>query len=439
MIDLAERKQTDFVTPKNHNKKVVLSGFIEKIRLIGKNLVFLVLKDIKGSVQITFKKENFNEKDLKEISSIPIQSVISLEGIVKKSKLCKKGVEVIAKKYEILSKSAPNLPIDFNSETGLDKRLDNRWIDLRTEKNTLIFQILSDFINFSREYLLKNEFIEIFTPKIIGAASEGGAEVFELPYFDKKAYLAQSPQFFKQMALSAGFEKVFEVAPVFRADPSSTSRHVTEFTSFDLEMAYITSFEDVMKVEENMIAYSIKKIKEKWGGKVKEVFDIDLIIPRIPFPRLKMEEVYKILQKNGSKIKKGEDISTTDERIIGEYVKKKFNHDFVFITDYPWKVRSFYHMRDSKNNSLSFDLLYKGVEITTGAQREHRYEKLVSQAKEKGLNLKLLDFYFNFFKYGCPPHGGFGLGPARFVKQMLDLSNIREAIFLPRDMKRLMP
>ncbi len=434
MILLKKRKQTSFVTPERDNEKIVLAGFIERIRIVGKNLVFIILKDIQGSVQITFKKENFDDKTLKKISSIPIQSVIAVNGIIKKSKLCKQGVEVIAKEYEVLSESALNLPIDFNAETKLDKRLDNRWIDLRIDKNTLIFKILSLFVNECRNYLLKKGFIEIFTPKILGAASEGGAEVFELPYFNKKAYLAQSPQFYKQMALSAGFEKVFEVAPAFRADPSSTSRHVTEFTSFDLEMAYIDSHEQVMQVEEEMIKHAFKKIKEKYEKEIKEIFKINFFVPKTPFTRITYEEAMRIINKK-SNVKS---LGSNEEKIVGDYIKEKYNSDFVFITDFPFEERPFYHMSE-KGLTKSFDLIYKGVEITTGAQREHRYDVLVKQLKEKGLNQKLLQFYLDFFKYGCPPHGGFGLGPARVIKQMLNLNNIREAILLPRDIKRLTP
>jgi aspartyl-tRNA synthetase len=292
-----------------------------------------------------------------------------------------------------------------------------------------------------REYWLAHGFIQVYSPKLMGLPSESGAELFSLDYFGKKAYLAQSPQLYKQMAMSAGFEKIFEIGPVFRANPSHTTRHDTEFTSIDMEISYIESHEDVMKVEEEWITHFLKRIREKHGEEIKNAFGAEIEVPKIPFPRLTMAQAKKTLARIG--IRQGEDLDSEGEKAICAIVKEKFGHDFVFITEYPAGARPFYHMRakgaSGEEVTKSFDLLWKGLEITTGAQREHRYEILKKQAQEKGLHLEPLEDYLNFFKWGCPPHGGCGISPTRLLMILLGLKNVREATFLPRDTERLRP
>ena len=281
------------------------------------------------------------------------------------------------------------------------------------------------------------------SPKLMGSPSESGAELFEVPYFDRKAYLAQSPQFYKQMAIAAGWDGVFEIGPVFRADPSFTSRHMTEFTSVDMEMAYIESHEDVMSLQERWLAATIAQVKEKHGSDIQRIFGLEIEVPALPFPRVTMAKAQEILRENHYQVpaeKKG-DIDPGGERVIGKWVKENLNHDFVFLTDWPIEVRPFYHMRyaDQPGLTRSFDLLAKGLEITTGAQREHRYAVLAKQAEEKGLRPEPIQFYLDFFKYGCPPHGGFGFGLSRFLMILLDLANIRETVYLFRGPTRLHP
>jgi len=291
------------------------------------------------------------------------------------------------------------------------------------------------------EYWVKNGYIKIHSPKLISTASESGAEVFEVKYFNRKAYLAQSPQFYKQVAMAAGFEKVFEVGPIFRAEPSFTSRHATEFVGYDAEISYIQSHYDVMAEEEKAIHFAIKKVKEKFGDEIEQVFGKKVVIPPLPFPRISMMDAKKTLANLGVPGKKDGDFSPEEERKIGEYAQKKFNHEFLFVTEYPVSVRPFYHMRDEKDTTLtkSFDLLWNGLEIATGAQREHRYDILISQAKDKGMRIEPLQFYLNFFRYGCPPHGGFGMGPNRMIMKLLGVDNIRDATFVYRGIKRLKP
>jgi aspartyl-tRNA synthetase len=291
-----------------------------------------------------------------------------------------------------------------------------------------------------REYWQKNDFIQIYSPKFMNVPSESGAELFSVPYFGKTAYLAQSPQFYKQMAMAAGFEKIFEIGPVFIANPSHTTRHDTEFTMIDMEVSFIDSHEDIMKLEEDWIIHILKKIKTRHGAEIKNIFGVDVTVPKKPFPRLSFKKAKDILAKE-YKHKITDDLDSEGEKLLSLYIKKKYRHDFVFVTDYFWSARPFYHMKQDKDKKLtkSYDLLWRGLEITTGSQREHRYDILKKQAKEKKIHLKPMEDYLNFFKYGCPPHGGFGLSPTRMLMLLLGSKNVREVTFLPRDTERLRP
>lgn len=292
-----------------------------------------------------------------------------------------------------------------------------------------------------RRFWEQNRFIEIHSPKLLATASESGAELFKLPYFDTTACLAQSPQFYKQMAMAAGFDRVFEVGPVFRANPSFTSRHDTEFTSVDMEVAWIESHEDVMALEERWIVEILTHVSVLHGDRVREIFGMDIVIPQLPFPRITLADARDILASRGHVIGHKDDLDPQGERMLAAYVKEKFGHEFVFVTEYPTSVRPFYHMRSEHGPSVtkSFDLLWKGLEITTGAQREHRHDVLREQAKEKGMHLEPLEDYLNFFRFGCPPHGGMGVGLTRLLMVMLDRSNVREVTYLYRGPNRLRP
>ena len=288
--------------------------------------------------------------------------------------------------------------------------------------------------------MVKRNFIEIHTPKLIGAASESGSDVFEVKYFDGKAYLAQSPQFYKQMAMAAGFERIFECGPVFRAEKSHTKKHSTEFTGFDLEFSFINSFEDVMKMEEELLTYMLQEVKAKYGEEIKRVFGVDVVVPTMPFPKMKLADVYKEIEtRYGYTVDESEknDLTTEAEKLCENLAKDIFGSEFLFVTDFPKDKRAFYHMRKD-GVPQGYDLIWKGIEITTGAQREHRYEILKQQAEEKGLG-KDVQFYLEFFKYGCPPHGGFGLGVDRITMLLLNVASLKEAEFLFRGPDRLTP
>jgi nondiscriminating aspartyl-tRNA synthetase len=427
-------------TPKKVGKQVNLLGWVNRRRDYGK-LVFIDLRDRSGVVQIVAGEEAGDVRD---------EYVVKVEGVVRKRSRetvnpnLKTGrVEVKAKRIEVLS-VADDLPIPVvekgKTRTSLTKRLSWRWVDLRKPRNLLIFKIWTEMEAAMREFWLKHGFIQIYTPKLMSAPSESGSELFEVKYFGRKAYLAQSPQFYKQMAMAAGLERVFEIGPVFRANPSFTSRHDTEFTMIDAEISFIKSHEDVMESLEKLVTFVIKSVKNRFGDEIESTFGRELVVPKLPFPRVTMKEAKAFLNKVGKKSAKV-DLSPGEERALGKIVNKKYNHEFVFVTEYPWEERPFYHMRKEENQDLtkSFDLLWGGLEIVTGAQREHRHEILRRQALEKGLTLGPIKHYLDFFRFGCPPHGGFGLGPTRMLMQMLDIKNVREVTYLYRGVKRLTP
>ncbi len=425
-------------------KEIDFSGFVDTIR-DKKWVQFVILRDATGTVQMTIEKSEEKNKEMVElVSNLPVESTVKVKCKVMENPAVKlNGMELIPESIEVTSKRLGELPFNFNDlvNVNLDTRLDNRFIDLRNEKNMKIFQIQSSFVEYMREFLYQNDFTEIHTPKFIGAASESGSEVFEVKYFDRKAYLAQSPQFYKQMAMAAGMNRIFEVAPCFRAENSNTSRHATEFTSFDVEFSYINSYQDVMDMESEMITYALNKLKDKWGDTIKELFGQDVIVPTMPFPQMKLKDIYDELEERyGYKVDESEktDLTTEAEKLVYRLAKDKFNHEFMFVTHFPAEKRAFYHMRDENGVLQGFDLIWRGVEITSGAQREHRYDNLCKVAQEKGLG-EDVKFYLDFFKYGCPPHGGFAIGVDRLTMLLLDVPSVKESMFLFRGPNRLNP
>jgi aspartyl-tRNA synthetase len=394
---------------------------------------------------MTIEKNDENKALNDIVSSLTKESTVLVKGkLLDQPKVKLRGMELIPSTIEITSLSEEELPIDildFNNKSKQDLRLDNRHLDLRLDKNYLIFkgQTLAEMA--MREYWINHDFIEIHSPKILGTASETGAEVFELEYFGRKVYLAQSPQFYKQMAMGAGFNNVFEIGPVFRAENSHTAYHATEFTSVDCEMSWIKSHEEVMQVEEEKLIHVMKTLKDKIGEDYKKIFKKDIEVPSKSFPRIPFLEAKQIVQDKYNYFgEKAHDFDRREEELICLYAKKELNSDFVFVTDYPFEARPFYHMLDEETKlTKSFDLLYRGIEITTGAQREHRIDVLKKQALEKDMSLESLDFYLNFFKYGMPPHGGYGFGLTRFLMRFFDVKSIRDVTFLYRGPNRVNP
>ena len=413
-----------------------VQGFVENFRN-KKTMAFIVVKDITGKLQVTVEKEKHPEM-CELLDMLTPHSVVTFEGEVVLSEYVKMGGKEMYPDFMKIESLAEALPIKDDSD--IDCKMDYRWIDLRRDVNRLMLKLQTTLTGAMREFLLDRSFVEIHTPKLIAAASESGSDVFEVKYFDTKAYLAQSPQFYKQMAMAAGLERIFETGPVFRAEKSYTNKHATEFTGFDLEFSYIDSHEDVMKIEEELLTYAISKVKEKHGEELLALYGEELTVPTLPFPRMKLCDVYAELEKRYGYTVPNElkgDLTTEAERMTKKLAQDMFNHEFLFITDYDAKERAFYHMRDENGVPLGYDLIWRGVEITTGAQREHRYDVLKSQAEEKGL-AEDVKFYLEFFKYGCPPHGGFGLGIDRLTMLFLGLS-IKEVEFLFRGPNRLTP
>ncbi len=427
---------------KHFDEEIEISGFVDSVRNL-QWVQFIVVRDGTEKVQVTIEKSEEKNKDLVTlVNDLKEESTVKIKGIIKENEKVKlNGMEIIPTDIIVTSKSDLELPFNYKNLEGvnLDTRLDYRFIDLRNEKNNFIFKVQSTLIKYMREYLYNNNFIEIHTPKLIGTASESGSEVFEVKYFNNKAYLAQSPQFYKQMAMASGLDRIFEVAPCFRAENSNTNRHATEFTSFDVEFSYIDSYDDVMNLEANMLTYGLSKLKEELGEKIKEVYGIDIVVPSLPFPKMTLKEIYKELEERyGYVTDEVNDLTTEAEKLVFKLAKDKFNHEFMFVTDFPAEKRAFYHMRDENGILQGYDLIWRGVEITTGAQREHRYEEIVKNATEKGLKDDV-KFYLEFFKYGCPPHGGFAVGVDRLTMLLLDIQSVKETEFLFRGPNRLNP
>ena len=425
---------------------VSVSGWVETVR-DQKKVQFVVLRDESGAVQLVHPRAFGEDGSPLEdaladtISGLSQGTFLTATGELKHDERVKLGgVEVKLASLSIASVAIAETPIAADS--SIDKRMDWRFLDLRRPEQNLIARVQTTFEHALRSYWNDNDFIEIHTPKLMASASESKAELFEVKYFEGKAFLAQSPQFFKQMAQPAGFGKVFEVGPAFRADPSFTSRHATEFTSVDAEISWIHSHEDVMTMHENLLVAGLTAVKEKHGDDIKALFDVDVTIPSTPFPRIPLAEAKRIVAERGYEVPRhDDDMDPEGERQISAYVLETFGHEFVFLTDYASSIRPFYHMRHDDNPGLtrSYDLIFNGVEISTGAQREHRVEVLEAQARDKGLDPEELGFYLDFFRYGVPPHGGFGMGLSRVLMLLLHQANLREVTYLFRGPTRLLP
>ncbi|MEY4451282.1 MAG: hypothetical protein RLZZ380_403 [Actinomycetota bacterium] len=424
---------------------VTIGGWVEKLR-DQKRIQFIILRDETGDVQVTYPRPVINEEpDLDDalaatVSTLTAGSFVWITGrLVHDERVKLGGLEIQLDNLEVVSLADPETPIA--DDTSIDKRLDWRFLDLRRSEMNLVFRVQTTIEHAWRQWWYENDFIEVHTPKLMSSPSESNAELFKLEYFETVAYLAQSPQFFKQMAMTAGFGRMFEVGSVFRADPSFTSRHATEFISVDMEVSWIDSHEDIMAFQEQLLVTALKAVKEKHGEEIKRLFDVDVVVPSVPFPRIPLAEAIEIVKERGHEIARGGDMDPEGERQIAAHVAEKFSHEFVFLTDYPATVRPFYHMRHPEDPSLtkSYDLIWRGTEITTGAQREHRIDILTEQAKSKGLEPEGLKSYLDFFRYGAPAHGGFGMGLIRVLMLLLHQPNIREVGYLFRGPNRLEP
>jgi nondiscriminating aspartyl-tRNA synthetase len=421
-------------------QQATVRGWVQALR-DQKKIQFVILRDEGGLAQVALPKEDPPSELNERVSSLAAESAVTLTGTVVDDERVKLGgLELRLEAMRVDSPAEPEVPIAPDS--ALDKRIDWRYLDLRRPDRRLIFEVQSTVEHAMREYWREQGFIELHSPKLMGSASESGAELFKVEYFDRQAYLAQSPQFYKQMAMAAGFGKVFEVGPVFRANPSFTSRHDTEFTSVDVEISWITSHEDVMAFEERWLTHVLERVSEAHGEQIKEAFGVELTVPALPFPRITLDAAKELLDESGyDPPAAGQDLDPPSERALSALIAQHEGHEFAFVTDYPTSVRPFYHMRhpDEPTLTKSFDLLWRGIELTTGAQREHRYEQLIAQALEKNVEIESIQYYLDFFRFGAPPHGGFGFGLTRLLMQMLGQENVREVTFLYRGPHRLEP
>jgi aspartyl-tRNA synthetase len=425
--------------------EVLVAGFVGAIRVL-KRMIFVLVDDRSGRLQVTITRAAPDEAPTAlETAALGLTmgSAVRVRGTAVANPAVKTGgVELIASSLEISSLAEPVLPVDEHSASDL--QLDWRFLALRRPENLLVFEVQTTVERAMREYWTQQAFIELHSPKLMHSASESGADTFATPYFELgTAFLAQSPQFYKQMAIAAGFERVFEIAPVFRAEPSMTPRHAAEFTSVDVEMAWIESHEDVMRMEEAWLQHVLRVVHREHGEAIAARFGTEVRVPELPFPRLAMREAHEMLRAHGhviAKETKAGDLDPAGERLLARWALETHGSEFLFITEYPSTLRPFYHRRADHDASVtnSFDQMWKGIEITTGAQREHRLAELTRQAEQAGLR-DSVSYYLDFFRYGCPPHGGFGLGLARVVMLMLGLPSIREATFLHRGPNRLTP
>jgi nondiscriminating aspartyl-tRNA synthetase len=421
-------------------ERATVRGWVHALR-DQKSVQFVIVRDETGLAQAVLAKDEPPSELNEAVSALTAESAVTITGsVVADERVKLGGLELRIEDLRVDSAAEPELPVAPDS--ALDKRIDWRYLDLRQPEHKLIFEVQTAVEHAMREFWIAEGFVEIHTPKLMGSASESGAELFKVEYFDRTAFLAQSPQFYKQMAMAAGFGRVFEIGPVFRANPSFTSRHDTEFTSVDVEIAWIDSHDDVMSFEERWLAHVLARVKASHGEEIEATFGTEIVVPTLPFPRVTLAEARERLTDSGHELPPGgSDLDPAGERALSALVLEREGHEFTFVTDYPTTVRPFYHMRHEHDPGLtkSFDLLWRGIELTTGAQREHRHERLLAQAKDKGVDPGPISYYLDFFRYGAPPHGGFGFGLTRLLMQMLAQDNVREVTFLYRGPHRLLP
>lgn len=421
----------------HEGETVTIAGWAQALRR-QRAMQFVVVRDHTGTVQVTHRRDGGALEAA--LDGLTTESAIRVTGRVTANPVVSLGgLELIPDEVVVESLAQAPLPIDHR--TGPEGRLDWRPLDVRRRPAArLVFEVQTTVERALREFAYAQGCTEMHTPKLMGTASESGAEVFEVGYFGRTAYLAQSPQFYKQMAIAAGVDRVFEIGPVFRAEPSFTARHATEFTGVDVELAWISSVEDVMSFEERMLAHVLARVAAVHGAAIEEHFKTQVTVPRVPFPRLTMAEALEIAGTRAGDPGRA-DLDPAGERAVSARIRQETGHEFAFVTEYPASVRPFYHLRLAEKPELtaSFDLLWKGLEVTTGAQREHRYDVLLAQVAGKGLSPEPMASYLDCFRYGCPPHGGLGLGLGRLLMALLGLDSIRDATFLFRGPSRLTP
>lgn len=428
---------SELLTGSMAGNTVKVNGAVHTIRDMG-NVAFIILRKREGLVQCVFEEgiTNFSLKDLKEADTVEVT------GILTDSEKAPNGIEIRLADIKILSEPAEPMPLavaKWKLSTSLEAKLNYRPISLRNIRERARFKIQEGIVRGFRDFLYQEGFTEIHTPKIGAKSAEGGANVFRLDYFHRPAILQQSPQFYKQMMVGV-YDRVFETAPVFRAEKHNTKRHLNEYTSLDLEMGYIDGFEDIMAMETGYLQYTMKLLERDYGEELKI---LEIVLPKTDqIPAVRFDEIKRLVSaKYGRKIKNPFDLEPEEETLISRYAKEEWDADFVFVTHYPSKKRPFYAMDDPKDPTftLSFDLLFRGMEITTGGQRIHDYRKLLEKMEARGMTGEGMEQYLSAFKHGMPPHGGLGIGMERLTMKLMDEDNVRETTLFPRDLSRLEP
>ena len=414
-----------------------ICGWVHEVRDLG-GLAFILIRDRTGIIQVTVPKKKVSEQVLAAVKAVSRESVVRVTGPVKAIDKAPGGRELVPETIEIVSLAETPLPLDVSEKVPaeLDTRLDGRFLDVRRPRVAAVFEIRSAALHAIEQYFHDTGFTNITTPKIVAAATEGGTELFPIAYFDKEAFLNQSPQLYKQMMMAAGCEKVYEIGPIFRAEEHNTTKHLNEATSVDIEVSF-ADHNEVMRILEDLIVKTYDYVDKKCSAQLVNLEITDFLLPKAPFPRLEYGDAIDIAKKKIEEpIKYGDDISPAAERAIGAEMGGHY-----FIVDWPSEIRPYYamHYDDDPSICKAFDLMHPRMELSSGAQREHRYDRLVQQIAKKGLNPESFEFYLRPFRYGMPPHAGWGLGAERLVMTMLGLSNVREAVLFPRDMHRLVP
>lgn len=422
-------------------KEIVIAGWVENVKELP-NLRFVILRDRTGVAQVTVHKKE-SPKDLIELTEkLSLQDVISVEAFVPDKQIAKIGPEVKPKLIKVLSKSETPLPIDITgtSDTLLDTRLDWRVLDLRTPRSLAIMQVVAKFLEGLQEYLRANEFIQVFTPAILGGVSEGGSEVFKIDYFGNNAFLRQDPQLHRQLAIAGGLDKIYDLGPSWRAETSHTPRHLCEHRACAVELGFIKDELDTQRIQQELMVNALRKVVKESDAQL-EIIGAELEVPKTPFPEVRFPQIYEILKEYGKDVPFGEEPDREAEAILARHLKEKTGSDIFFMNRFPSKVKPFYVMRvdEEPEWARSVDMVYRGMELSSGGQREHRYDKLMAQVKEKGMKESEIEWFTDNFKYGVPPHGGFAIGVERTVMQMLGVENIREVCLFPRTPERLRP
>jgi aspartyl-tRNA synthetase len=426
---------------KSVGKKVHLAGWVHDVRILG-GISFVLLRNSRGIIQVAAPRKEVPAAVMETIGGLHQEDVITVEGLVKESRAARLGFEVVPSSVEVISKAAVPLPLDPRGVTpaSLDTRLLWRSLELRRPEASAIFEVENAVVQGFEVFLRGEGFIRAFTPSIIGGVSEGGSDVFKVDFYGKAAFLRQDPQLHRQLTIAGGFDRIYDLGTNWRAEVSHTTRHLSEHRTIAPEMAFITDERDTMRMQERMVVAGVKQVIEECASEL-QTLKVDLEVPKTPFPEVAFPAAYETLKKLGRNVPRHEDIDEMSQRALSEHVRKETGSEFFFLNRFPSAAKPFYvmHVDDEPEFARSVDLVYKGLELSSGGQREHRHDKIVAQIKEKGFDAAGLSWFTEPFRYGVPPHGGYSFGIERFVAYLLGIQNIKEAALFPRDPETLQP